>query len=92
MGARLERTRVYVADDHPLYREGVVRAIKERPEFELVGSTGDGAREPPMTGDPVRSDGRAMSLTGQLALRCAATLGGLLPGNHRSHWATSPGS
>src|SRR5436190_1071829 len=42
MGARLERTRVYVADDHPLYREGVVRAIKERPEFELVGSTGDG--------------------------------------------------
>ncbi len=44
MGARLERTRVYVADDHPLYREGVVRAIKERPEFELVGSTGDGRK------------------------------------------------
>jgi two-component system, NarL family, nitrate/nitrite response regulator NarL len=42
MGARLERTRVYVADDHPLYREGVVRAIKERPEFEFVGATGDG--------------------------------------------------
>src|SRR3954451_15801479 len=44
MGPRLERTRVYVADDHPLYREGVVRAIKERPEFELVGSTGDGRK------------------------------------------------
>jgi two-component system, NarL family, nitrate/nitrite response regulator NarL len=44
MGARLERTRVYVADDHPLYREGVVRAIKERPEFELVGSSGDGRK------------------------------------------------
>ena len=42
MGGRLERTRVYVADDHPLYREGVIRAIKERPEFELVGSTGEG--------------------------------------------------
>lgn len=42
MAPRLERTRVYVADDHPLYREGVIRAIKERPEFELVGSTGNG--------------------------------------------------
>jgi two-component system, NarL family, nitrate/nitrite response regulator NarL len=40
----LERTRVYVADDHPLYREGVVTAIKERPDLELVGETGDGAR------------------------------------------------
>src|SRR5947208_14245232 len=42
MRARLERTRVYVAEDHPLYREGVIRAIKERPDFELVGSTGNG--------------------------------------------------
>ena len=42
MGARLERTRIYVADDHPLYREGVIRAIKEWPDFELVGSTGNG--------------------------------------------------
>jgi two-component system, NarL family, nitrate/nitrite response regulator NarL len=31
-----------VADDHPLYREGVVAAIRERPEFELVGEAGDG--------------------------------------------------
>jgi two-component system nitrate/nitrite response regulator NarL len=36
------RIRVYVADDHPLYREGVVGAIKERSDFELVGETGDG--------------------------------------------------
>src|SRR3954469_23203301 len=36
------RTRVLVADDHPLYREGVVRAIKERPELELVGECDDG--------------------------------------------------
>jgi two-component system nitrate/nitrite response regulator NarL len=33
---------VYVADDHPLYREGVVGAIKERSDFELIGETGDG--------------------------------------------------
>jgi two-component system, NarL family, nitrate/nitrite response regulator NarL len=31
-----------VADDHPVYREGIVRAIKERPELELVGEAGDG--------------------------------------------------
>jgi two-component system nitrate/nitrite response regulator NarL len=42
MGAKQARIRVFVADDHPLYREGVVRAIKERPEFELVGESGDG--------------------------------------------------
>jgi two-component system, NarL family, nitrate/nitrite response regulator NarL len=44
MGPRLERTRIYVADDHPLYREGVIRAIKEWPDFELVGSTGNGRK------------------------------------------------
>jgi two-component system nitrate/nitrite response regulator NarL len=37
-----ERTRVLVADDHPLYREGVVRAIKERPDLELVAECDDG--------------------------------------------------
>src|SRR5436190_623960 len=37
-----ERTRVFVADDHPLYREGVVRAIRERPDLELVGEASDG--------------------------------------------------
>jgi two-component system nitrate/nitrite response regulator NarL len=36
------RTRVLVADDHPLYREGVVRAIKERPDLELVCECDDG--------------------------------------------------
>jgi two-component system nitrate/nitrite response regulator NarL len=36
------RIQVFVADDHPIYREGVVRAIKERPDLELVGDSGDG--------------------------------------------------
>ena len=36
------RVRVIVADDHPIYREGIVRAIKERPDLELVGEAGDG--------------------------------------------------
>jgi two-component system nitrate/nitrite response regulator NarL len=37
-----ERITVYVADDHPVFREAVGRAIKARPEFELAGQAGDG--------------------------------------------------
>ena len=33
------RVRVLVADDHPLYREGVARAIRDRPDLELVAET-----------------------------------------------------
>lgn len=40
--AKSRRVRVYVADDHPVYREGVARAIKERPDLELVGQASDG--------------------------------------------------
>ena len=31
-----------VADDHPIYREGIVRAVKERPDLELIGEAADG--------------------------------------------------
>jgi two-component system, NarL family, nitrate/nitrite response regulator NarL len=34
--------RVLAADGQPLYRDAVARAIRERPEFELVGQAGDG--------------------------------------------------
>lgn len=37
-----DRVTVLVADDHPIYREGIVRAIKDRPDLELVGEAGDG--------------------------------------------------
>lgn len=36
------RVRVVVADDHPLFREGIERAVRERPELELVGAAADG--------------------------------------------------
>ena len=39
---RAERVRVVIAEEHPLYREGVVRAIRERPQLELVGEAADG--------------------------------------------------
>ena len=42
MSLKHERVSVLVADDHPIYREGIVRAIKDRPELELVGEAGDG--------------------------------------------------
>ena len=35
--------RVVVADDHPLYRDVLVRAVAAAPELELVGEAGDGA-------------------------------------------------
>ena len=31
-----------MADDHPLYREAVVRAVRARAEFELIGQAEDG--------------------------------------------------
>jgi two-component system nitrate/nitrite response regulator NarL len=37
-----ERTRVYVADDHPLYRQSLARIIARSGQFELVGEAVDG--------------------------------------------------
>ena len=31
-----------VADDHPVHPEGIVRAVTERPELELVGEVATG--------------------------------------------------
>lgn len=36
------RITVLVADDHPLFREGIARAVSGRPELQLVGEVGDG--------------------------------------------------
>ena len=36
------RIRVVVADDHPLFREALERAVRMRPELELVGAASDG--------------------------------------------------
>jgi two-component system nitrate/nitrite response regulator NarL len=39
---RGNRITVVVADDHPVYREGLVRAIKDRPDLEFVAAASDG--------------------------------------------------
>jgi two-component system, NarL family, nitrate/nitrite response regulator NarL len=36
------RVRVLAADGHPLYRDAMTRAIRERPELELVAEAADG--------------------------------------------------
>ena len=38
----IPRVRVLIAEEHPLYREGVVRAVKERPELQLVAEAANG--------------------------------------------------
>ena len=37
------RARVIVADDHPLFRAGIVRALEEDGRFDVVGEAGDAA-------------------------------------------------
>jgi two-component system nitrate/nitrite response regulator NarL len=39
---RAGRVRVFVADDHPLVREGLLRAVGDQPALEVVGSAGNG--------------------------------------------------
>jgi two-component system, NarL family, nitrate/nitrite response regulator NarL len=36
------RVRVFIADDHPVFREGLVRAVAARSEMELAGEAVDG--------------------------------------------------
>lgn len=40
--ASAARIRVVIAEDHPVYREGVARLIRQRPEFELTAECADG--------------------------------------------------
>jgi two-component system nitrate/nitrite response regulator NarL len=36
------RVSVYLGEDHPIYLEGLVRALRQRPEFDVVGTSADG--------------------------------------------------
>src|SRR3954447_14640871 len=41
-GAELMKIRVLVAEDHPLVREGVIRALERDPGLEVVGEADNG--------------------------------------------------
>jgi two-component system nitrate/nitrite response regulator NarL len=64
---------VFIAEDHPVFREAVCRALRAHPEFELVGSSADGreALEQLRTLEPVVAllDYRLPSLDGLEILR-----------------------
>ncbi|MBI2619019.1 MAG: response regulator transcription factor [Ignavibacteriales bacterium] len=36
-------TRIVIADDHPMFREGLAKAVEHHEEFLIVGKAGDGA-------------------------------------------------
>jgi two-component system nitrate/nitrite response regulator NarL len=38
----MRQVSIVVADDHPLYRDGLVRLVRERPEFKLAAECRDG--------------------------------------------------
>lgn len=38
------KTRVLIADDHPIFRQGLVAVLRETEEFELVGEAEDGRK------------------------------------------------
>src|SRR3954452_9128075 len=75
----MSRVRVFVADDHPMYREGLVRAIKERPDLELVGECADGRTALPeirrLTPDVAVLAVRMLGLTGTEGLNAIAAEG-----------------
>jgi len=37
-----DRTKVFIADDHPVVVEGIIRALEKEPDFEIVGAAVDG--------------------------------------------------
>ena len=43
-GGAAEKVRVVVVDDHPLFRDGVVRALTSSGAVEVVAAAADGTR------------------------------------------------
>jgi RNA polymerase sigma factor (sigma-70 family) len=37
-----DKTKVFIADDHPAVVEGIIRALEKEPDFEIVGPAADG--------------------------------------------------
>jgi DNA-binding NarL/FixJ family response regulator len=48
-----DRLRVLVADDHPIFREGVVHSLSSEEDIEIVGEAADGEEVVSLTGELV---------------------------------------
>jgi DNA-binding NarL/FixJ family response regulator len=42
------RVRIVVADDHPIFREGLIKLLQTRPDLEIVGAATDGDEALPL--------------------------------------------
>src|SRR6266496_1173961 len=41
---RKDRKRIFIVDDHPVFREGLVRLIQQQPDLTVCGEAGDASR------------------------------------------------
>ena len=67
------RARIVVADDHPIFREGLIKLLQARPDFEIVGTANDGDEVVPLVRavepDVLLLDLAMPRMSGLLALR-----------------------
>jgi DNA-binding NarL/FixJ family response regulator len=65
--------RVVIADDHPIFREGLIKLIETRPELQVVGAVSDGDEALPLVAalqpDLLLLDLAMPRMTGLVALR-----------------------
>jgi DNA-binding NarL/FixJ family response regulator len=69
----LEQIRIVIADDHPIFREGLIKLIEARPHLKVVGAADDGDKVAPLvaklTPDLLLLDLAMPRMPGLVALR-----------------------
>lgn len=80
MSSVADRQRVLIAEDHPVYRDGLRALLEASPEVELVGEAGDGDEAVRMTCD-LRPDVVLMDLQmpGRNGIDATRAIGGQAP-------------
>jgi two-component system, NarL family, nitrate/nitrite response regulator NarL len=47
----MQRTRILIADDHPVFRKGLLSVFRSEPDFTVVGEAGDGQQALKLIGE-----------------------------------------